>query len=272
MHTPISADNPHGPGRKGFAWEHVPRGSAAHLDFGCGDGGFLDSLRGRRVGKLVGVDVAADAVAEARRRAGDLDVRHVAAGQRLDFPDRTFTSITALDVIEHIADQPAALNELARVLADDGRLIVTVPGRHVFSFLDLGNLKFRFPRLHRWHVRRTRSAAAYERRYGAHPDGLIGDVDAGKGWHEHFSRAGLRRLLAGSGFEVLTFDGAGLFGRPISAATIALRRFGPVRRLADALRRIDARRFAAMNLFCVVVKAPAGDTIRPAIPSARHEQ
>jgi len=259
MRTVLSADNPHGPGRKGFAWEHVPRGAAAHLDFGCGDGEFLDSLHGRSVRRLAGADAAAEAVAEARRRAADLDVRHVPAGGRLDWPDRTFTSITALDVIEHIADQQVALSELRRVLADDGRLIVTVPGEHVFSFLDMGNLKFRFPRLHRWHVRRTRSPAEYERRYGAHPDGLIGDVGADKAWHEHFSRAHLRDLLARAGFRVEGFDGAGLFGRCISVATIGLRRFGPVRRLADRLRRSDARRFAAMNLFCVAVKAPARD-------------
>ena len=44
MHTRIEMDNPYGYDRYGFAWEHVPAGGAAHLDYGCGDGRFLVGL------------------------------------------------------------------------------------------------------------------------------------------------------------------------------------------------------------------------------------
>ena len=57
MHTKINLHNPHGYNRWGFAWEHVPKGEAAHLDFGCHDGAFLNTLKDKKIGRLVGVDV-----------------------------------------------------------------------------------------------------------------------------------------------------------------------------------------------------------------------
>jgi SAM-dependent methyltransferase len=45
----------------------------------------------------------------------------------LPFRDATFDVVTALDVIEHIADDAAALGEIARVLRPGGILVATVP-------------------------------------------------------------------------------------------------------------------------------------------------
>lgn len=44
MDTPITDQNPFGHDRYGFAWEHIPQGPGAHLDFGCYQGIFLKSL------------------------------------------------------------------------------------------------------------------------------------------------------------------------------------------------------------------------------------
>jgi SAM-dependent methyltransferase len=45
----------------------------------------------------------------------------------LPFPDARFDLVISTDVIEHIADDAAALCEMARVLAPAGRLLVTTP-------------------------------------------------------------------------------------------------------------------------------------------------
>ncbi|HEY9610889.1 class I SAM-dependent methyltransferase, partial [Allocoleopsis sp.] len=45
----------------------------------------------------------------------------------LPFPDGTFQLVLATDVIEHIDNDLAALSEIRRVLASEGRAIVTVP-------------------------------------------------------------------------------------------------------------------------------------------------
>ena len=255
MRTRLSPENPYGPSRYGFAWENVPQGGRAHLDFGCGGGKFLASLRAKRIGRIVGLDASRDAIEKARARFPDLDLRHLAAGAAIPFADGTFTSITLLDVLEHVEAQAELLAELHRVLNDDGRLIVTVPRQYVFSCLDAGNLKFRFPRLHRLLFCIARSREEYERRYSANPDGLVGDVSARKAWHEHFSPEKLAALLGRAGFEAAAFDGAGFFTRPLMPALWLMEFVPGLRCIAHHIAELDARCFESMNLFCVAAKA-----------------
>lgn len=257
MQTQSTSDNPFECDRYAFAWQHVPAGGAAHLDFGCGDGRFLRALKAKGIKCLVGVDVSRTAIEKAQEASGGLEIIHIVRATPLPFPDGTFASITVLDVLEHVDEQEELLDELHRVLADDGVLIVTVPGRHPFSFLDMGNLKFRFPRWHRWYFCRTRSRADYEKRYVSNPDGLIGDVSAAKRWHEHFSSARLARLLRYSGFDVAAFDGSGLFQRLLKVADLLAGDTGPLRAVINKCIRWDARRFASANLFCLARKSEA---------------
>jgi SAM-dependent methyltransferase len=254
VHTEIEGDNPFGYDRYGFAWQQVPAGGAAHLDFGCGDGRFLAALRNKGVGRLVGVEGSADAVKLALERCPGLDIRHLGRTVPLPFGDKEFSSVSLMDVLEHVDEQEALLGDLRRVLQDEGMLIVTVPGQHVFSFLDLGNLKFRFPRLHRWYYCRRHSRQEYERRYVGNPDGLVGDISATKRWHEHFSRRRLEQLLSRNGFSVARFDGAGLFVRILKIAELTLGRIRPLGVLIRGIMVRDARRFQAANLFCLARK------------------
>ncbi len=254
MHTEIKPGNPFGYDRYGFAWEQVPTGGVAHLDFGCGNGRFLQGLGNKSIGRLVGVDGSEDAVRLARERLPGLEVQHLRQTVRLPFADNAFSSVSLMDVLEHVDEQDTLLRELGRVLRDDGMLIVTVPGQHAFSFLDTGNWKFRLPRLHRWYYRLRHSSQEYERRYVSNPDGLVGDVSAKKRWHEHFSRRRLERLLHRNGFSVVAFDGAGFFVRILRAVELTAGRIVPLR---SALRRMmawDARRFQSAHLFCVARK------------------
>ena len=257
MHTTLETDNLYGHSRYGFAWQHIPADSTTHLDFGCGDGRFLKSLKGKGIKCLVGVDISREAIGKAYQASGGVEIVHLTQTTPLPFPDRLFSSITVMDVLEHVAEQRALLVELHRVLQDDGTLIVTVPGRHLFSGLDMGNLKFRFPRLHRWYYCRTHSRQAYERRYGANPDGLIGDVSAAKRWHEHFSLKQLADLLAAGGFETETVDGAGFFTRVLRIADWLAGRWGPMHAAIRRALMWDARHFQAANVFCVARKSPA---------------
>ena len=173
----------------------------------------------------------------------------------MDFDPGSFTSASLLEVIEHIEDQDRVLRALRRVIADSGHLIVTVPKRHVFSFLDTGNWRFVFPRLHRVFVTARHSASYYHARCRNPETGLVGDIEAAKGWHEHFSEEDLRRLLARNGFSVRSVDRAGLFARPLGVLGLAV----PVRafqRLIRALQRLDARTFRSVHLFVLAVPVP----------------
>ena len=251
MHTRLTPDNPQGYNRYGFAWQNVPRGGAAHLDFGCYDGAFIATLKSKGITRLVGVDISREAVRKAGERFPDMQIMHISKTVPLPFKDGEFTSITILDVIEHIDKQFALLGELNRVLNDGGTLVVTVPGQHLFSFLDIGNLKFRFPRLHRWYYCRKHSKAEYEYRYVSNPDGLVGDISIHKRWHEHFSRIKLKKLLDSCGFTVIEFDGTGLFSRVINNVSFLFGGFKPLQYLAKKLEVLDAKLFESANLFCI---------------------
>ena len=254
MRTRISPENPFRYNRAGFAWEQVPAGTDAHLDFGCHDGAFLNSLRSKDIGRLVGVDISRLAVERAQQRFPELEVLHISKNGLQPFADRTFNSVTILDVLEHVNDQMGLLSEIRRVLTDDGRLIVTLPGRHLFSFLDFGNLKFRFPKLHKMYYRGKLNEEEYNYRYRANPDGLIGDIEAEKAWHEHFSRKRIRRLLEEAGFTPTEFDGTAFFTRAIQCVNFLVRKWTPIQPLVKRLIWLDHRFFESMNLYCLAIK------------------
>jgi len=254
MKTKITPENPFRYDRYGFAWQTTPPNSQGHLDFGCYHGSFLKTLQKKGIRQLVGADISTDAVRIAKEKFPNLELISLVQTVPLPFDDERFSSITLLDVIEHVYEQSALLDELHRVLTNDGLLIVTVPGKHVFSFLDRGNFKFRFPRLHRWYYIRTHSQDQYHKRYVANPNGLIGDISAKKQWHEHFSRATLNALLRKSGFAVVCFDGTGLFSRPIGHIGYFLQRVKPLKYFFDKILELDAQMFESTNLFCLARK------------------
>lgn len=254
MHTEINPDNPYRYDRWCFAWEYVPSGTGAHLDFGCNKGEFLNKLTDKKIVRLVGVDVSEEAVKQGHELFPELEIIKIQESRSLPFDDAAFDSVTVLDVLEHVHEQAELLAEVNRVLKDGGKLIVTVPGQHLFSFLDMGNFKFRFPRLHRWYYCLKHSREEYEYRYVSNPDGLIGDISARKRWHEHFNRPKLQRLLTGAGFSVIDFDGTGFFGRVIGNVGHFLKWLKPAQRAFAKLQSIDNRLFESTNLFCVAEK------------------
>ena len=50
-------------------------------------------------------------------------------GTQLGFPDNTFDLVTSFQVIEHVPEVEAFLNEIIRVLKSDGRALITTPNR-----------------------------------------------------------------------------------------------------------------------------------------------
>jgi SAM-dependent methyltransferase len=93
------------------------------LDAGCGSGRNMVDLA--RHGAVTGVELSAASAELARARAAG----EVIEGSVMDMPfdDGSFDLAVSLDVIEHLADDVAALAELRRVTAPGGVLLVTVP-------------------------------------------------------------------------------------------------------------------------------------------------
>ncbi len=73
----------------------------------------------------MGIDVSFHALREAATR-GFLPVR-AQVESALPFRDATFATVIAAEIIEHVFDTQAVLNELARVIQPGGWLAVTTP-------------------------------------------------------------------------------------------------------------------------------------------------
>jgi len=103
------------------------------LDVGCGTGLMLQELR--PFGPVAGTDLSDEALAVCRAR-GLTDVYRADAAH-LPFDDCSVHIITALDVVEHTADDAAAMAEFKRVLAPGGVLVISVPAyQRLWSYWD----------------------------------------------------------------------------------------------------------------------------------------
>ncbi len=109
-----------------FLRDHAPPDQPLHvLDAGCGTGGMLE-LYGKWPDVIAtGADLSPDALAFSRSR-GHTRLVNADLGL-LPFRTGTFSAVTALDVIEHIADDGRAIREISRVLRPGGILVASVP-------------------------------------------------------------------------------------------------------------------------------------------------
>ncbi len=98
-------------------------GALRILDVGCGPGNTL--LRFSRWGRVYGLDFSLDALAFARRKG----VISVVSGDLTSLPisSQSIDCVLALDVLEHVSEDDAALSEMARVLRPGAFFFFTVP-------------------------------------------------------------------------------------------------------------------------------------------------
>ena len=97
------------------------------LDLGCGDGSITRSI-GSIVSaqELFGVDISREAVAKALSqdvKAVELDLNH----ERLPFDDEYFDLVVALELIEHLLDPDALVEEMKRVVGSSGTILLSTP-------------------------------------------------------------------------------------------------------------------------------------------------
>jgi ubiquinone/menaquinone biosynthesis C-methylase UbiE len=110
-----------------FAEELLRRASLRHedrvLDVACGTGivARLAQQTVRDRGSIVGIDASPGMLAAARAAAPGIDWREGDAG-RLPIDDHSFDLVTCHQGLQFFPDKPAAIKEMRRVLAPDGRV------------------------------------------------------------------------------------------------------------------------------------------------------
>jgi SAM-dependent methyltransferase len=99
---------------------------AVILEAGCGLGAYSSQFRRRFSPTVEAFDLEPERVAAARR-----DTPHalVAAAEALPYPAALFDAILSNEVIEHVADDRAAVAEMVRVLRPGGRIVLFCPNR-----------------------------------------------------------------------------------------------------------------------------------------------
>jgi len=256
MKTNLSKNNPFKSTLRlgqAFSWEilselkHQGKNNLV-LDYGAYDGRMLNQfLKDEIIDRAISVDLNKEVV---ENNKSSLIPGHnlilINKGEPLPFENEVFDCITMIGVLEHVFDQSTLLNELSRVLKKNGHFIVAVPGKHFFSFLDLGNWKFVFPRTHRLFVEWKFGKEYYDNHFVKCINGLIGDVEVEKKWHQHFSFVELSSLLKKSGFEVYREDGFGFFFRPLHNIC----HFFPfLKKVLERLVLLDAQKFSSAEIF-----------------------
>lgn len=103
------------------------------IDVASGEG-FGSMLLAAHARSVVGVDVAADAVAHARAKYVRKNLRFLeASATALPLPAACVDLAVSFETIEHLHDHDAMLGEIRRVLRPGGRLIMSSPDRRYYT-------------------------------------------------------------------------------------------------------------------------------------------
>ena len=95
------------------------------LENGCGVGMYVEKLAAAG-GEVTGLEYDFERAAEAKGRGGAIVN---AAGESLPFPNARFDLILSHEVLEHVRDDRAAVQEMVRALKPGGRIVIFCPNR-----------------------------------------------------------------------------------------------------------------------------------------------
>ena len=104
------------------------------LDVGCGAGLLAEPLA-RLGAKVTAIDAAPELIEVAKGHAAGAGLKIDYRATAVEILIGTFDLVTAMEVVEHVADPKAFLASLAARLAPDGLLILSTPNRTAWSRL-----------------------------------------------------------------------------------------------------------------------------------------
>jgi O-antigen biosynthesis protein len=104
------------------------------LDLGSGEG-FGAALLSESAAHVVGVDIDEQTIDHSRLNYAGPNLEFE-LGSALDltaFEDASFGAVVAFEIVEHVVDHDRVLLEVARILSDDGILVMSTPDRRMYS-------------------------------------------------------------------------------------------------------------------------------------------
>jgi SAM-dependent methyltransferase len=113
--------------RARYHWAAPHVGHADVLDVACGSGLGAPVLVAAGARQVLGVEVSMEALRVASTVRSDRFLPAQADGTQIPTRDRAFAVITSFETVEHIHEDHRFVAELARVLRDDGVLLLSTP-------------------------------------------------------------------------------------------------------------------------------------------------
>lgn len=103
------------------------------LDVACGEG-YGSAILTRVARRVIGVDIAKDAVAHATANYAT-DITSFLEGSATSIPveDDSVDVVVSFETIEHLAEHEEMLSEIRRVLRPDGVLLISSPNKAIYS-------------------------------------------------------------------------------------------------------------------------------------------
>jgi 2-polyprenyl-3-methyl-5-hydroxy-6-metoxy-1,4-benzoquinol methylase len=123
---------------KRIVYDHLaPMGKTKFLEIGCGTGNFIQQIAENENLEITGSEIYLKGLLYAKNNLPNVefiqfDVTQGCIGEEFDL-------IVALDVIEHIENDLAAISNINRMLCKSGRLIISVP-QHMFLWSKLDEI------------------------------------------------------------------------------------------------------------------------------------
>lgn len=104
------------------------------LDIACGTGYGAKILAQRGAEKVFALDIDKEAIQKANENFGEKNIEYI-VGDCLDthFADKKFDLVVSFETIEHLKNQEKFLDELKRILKEDGIVILSTPNKKVFK-------------------------------------------------------------------------------------------------------------------------------------------
>lgn len=118
------------------------------IEIGCGAGNVIEKAPR---GKLFGVDISPSILLKAKKRLNKEVHLFQADAQNLPCKGQAFRQVICSEVLEHLLDPTAALNEIARILKYQGVAIISIPNELLINQIKSILIRFGiFNRLFRW--------------------------------------------------------------------------------------------------------------------------
>jgi SAM-dependent methyltransferase len=118
---------------KSILKELTPRGGSDVLvDIGCGTGGLLLAAQGRFSG-IYGIDIALRWLVIAQKRLHENNAKATlvcADAEAMPFPQQSFATAVAVDLLEHVYDVDNTIGEIGEILKPDGVLWLSAVNRY----------------------------------------------------------------------------------------------------------------------------------------------